>query len=151
MKSGSPILKSESKNITLRVGESATLRCASTNTVNEQRISWLKWNRPGALKRNQEFTQNDIKTQILSSQGKKYELIRTKTNGESISTTVRTKLRRGKMEKSYEFLLTLDNVQEKHSGVYLCLVRDKYGSDYRRFFVHVKSAKGELLEDDGRH
>ena len=153
MKSGRPILRSESKNITLRVEESTTLRCASRNTVHEQQIRWLKWNKPGALNRlgNQEFTQNDLKTQTFSCEGKEYELIEPKANGESISTSVRERLRRGKKEKSQEFRLTLDNVLEKDSGVYICLVRNKYGSDYRRFFVHVKSVKGELLKDDGLH
>lgn len=46
------------------------------------------------------------------------------------------------------FRLTLQNVQEKDSGVYLCLVRNRYGSDYQSFFVKVKSMKGEFFEDD---
>ena len=109
-------------------------------------MSWLKWNKPDELSRLRklEFTQNDIKLQTLSKKGKEYELIDSKQNGEAMSLSVRARIRRGKKGNSYEFRLTLENVQETDSGVYVCLVRNKYGSDYRKNVVQVKSMKGEL-------
>lgn len=145
LRSGRPILDSESKNISLRVGESTTLRCISRNTRHRPQVSWLKWNKPDELNRlrNLEFTQNDMKLHTLSKQGKAYELIDPKHNGEASS--VRARIQRGKKAKSYEFRLTLENVQEEDSGLYVCLVKNKYGTDYRKSFVQVKSMKGELF------
>lgn len=144
-KRGLPILESESENITLRASESMTLRCISTNTRHRPQIKWLKWNESNELSRegNLQFTQNDTKTP--SGFGKEYELIDPRHNGIA-STSVRARVGHCKKEKSYEFRLRLENVQEKDSGMYVCHVQNKHGSDYRRFFVQVKSMKGEFLK-----
>ena len=144
LRSGRPILKSQSRNISLRVGESTTLKCVSKIMRHKPQVSWLKWNKPDELNRlqNVDFSQNDIETHTLA-QGKGYKHIVPKQERQAISGSVHAQVRRGKKERSYEFRLTLQHVEEEDSGVYVCLVRNKYGSDYRRYLVNVQSMKGE--------
>lgn len=87
-----------------------------------------------------ELTQNDIKLHTISRKGKKYKLIEPNHVDED------ARKRNTKKEKSYEFWLKLENVQESDSGVYVCLARNKYGSDYRMSLVHVNSVKGKIFE-----
>ena len=145
LRNGRPILESGSKNISLRVGESATLTCTSRNTRHTPQVTWLKLNKPEESYRlqNLEFTKNDIKSHTLTGKGKEYELIGAKNKGEAVSVSVRARIQRGKNENSYEFRLRLENVKEADSGVYVCLVKNKHGSDYRKISVHVKSMKGK--------
>ena len=140
LRNGRPILKSVSKNISLRVGESTTLTCMSRNTRRSPQANWVKLNQYQLRRLNFE---SDIKLDILSGKGTEYELIGTKNKDEEDSLSTRTRIQREKKGNSYEFRLMLDNVQEGDSGAYACLVRNKYGSDYRKFFVHVKSTKGQ--------
>ena len=115
----------------------------SRNTRRSPQANWVKLNKYQLRKL--EF-ENDIKLDILSGKGKEYELIGTKNKDEADSLSTRKRIQREKKGNSYEFRLMLDYVQESDSGVYACLVRNKYGSDYRKFFVHVKSTKGEHVD-----
>ena len=79
----------------------------------------------------------------MSQAAKDYEIINPKQSGKAISSTVRANVKQGQKEKLYEFTLTLENVKEEDSGLYLCLVRNKYGSDWRTSIVQVNSMKGK--------
>ncbi|XP_028414944.1 hemicentin-1-like isoform X2 [Dendronephthya gigantea] len=136
--SGRPILESESRNISVRVGQSTDIRCVSGNTRHRPKITWLKW-RKGQTP---EITKNFIKTLSLTQPGKDYEIINRKQSGKAVSSTVRANVRHGQKNKSYEFILTLENAKIEDSGLYLCLVKNKYGSDWRKLNVQVSSMKG---------
>lgn len=135
-----PILQTQSRNISTLAGGSITLECVCKTTKDRPQVRWLKWNADKLRLR--EFP-NDIKTPMLAHFKKFYKPVDARNY--KYFTVGRSRKKGTGKPFSYGFRLRLRNVKPENSGMYTCLVWNRFGRDHRNFFVSVKSMVGKYL------
>lgn len=141
---GRPVVESSTKNVSLRVGESAILRCVGKNTRHRPQISWVKLNTPNDENRIRgiQMKHNDMKSNDFLRQGKGFKILFPKQKTSRTHSSIQTRTRHEKNGDTYVFHLTLDNLKEENSGVYVCILKNKYGRSYASASIKVKSSEG---------